>query len=157
MLLLPILKISILFTAVIAKEQCNRLKAYENYEEAKDLNIIKNITKNDYNLGRIEDQKTTGNCYAHVIADMTENRLKSNHLIPSNRHLSPMAIAVSYQQENIKQYNHYFYELAKSKKIIEKISRPYIDALNTLEKKVNEKKKYPAKTNRFFPTVKIRI
>ena len=61
-----------------AQEQCDKFKAYENYQEAKAQGVIKNIKRHDSNLGPVEDQNGIGDCYAYVTADLMESHMKSN-------------------------------------------------------------------------------
>ena len=127
------------FFQVMAEEQCDKFKAYENYEEAKAQGIIKDVKRYDRYLGEVEDQESAGTCYAHSVADLIEQNLKSKKMMPVNEHISSVSIALNYKRKEIQNRNKYFISLAKSQNLIRDVVNNYLDKLESLENKLKNK------------------
>ena len=132
-----------ILTQIIAQEQCNKFKAYENYTEGQVTGIIQNIKRYDQNLGPIEDQDTIGNCYAHATADLLESHLKSKGLMPADEHISAIGIALSYKDKQIKEFEESYIEKAR-----ERIHRERTGRNTELTEEQIEKNK--SRTTRFL-------
>ena len=141
MIFLRLLNI-LFFIQVISKEQCDKFKAYENYEEAKLQGIIKNVKRYDQYLGVMKDQESVGNCYAYGVADLIEHHLKSKKNMPVEEHISSMSITLNYKRQQLQEANRHFVSLGQSRDIVGKIFKDYQDKLELLEDELKNKTDY---------------